>query len=331
MKLFIYEHITSGALANQTLPISLAQEGDAMLTALVQDLNELPQLELVILRDSRLDSITIDADNIPPQYYWVNNPEHFSDQWQHCLTEVEAVVIIAPETKGQLIRIQQGILDHHQIYLGCSQQATAICSNKLLCYQHLLTHNIATPITYTALTWRNDFSPSSRLIIKPIDGAGCLDTLLFDNAFGAQCYLKKVPANKIASIIIQPYIQGKAISLSLFINHKKAILLTINEQHINHENKQLIFDSCSVNTISETEFPRSVAQKLADNIRDAIPGLWGFVGIDLVLSSSGPIVIEINPRMTTSYVGLKQAINKNPAEFLIKNMHDIMDNKISLS
>ena len=35
-----------------------------------------------------------------------------------------------------------------------------------------------------------------------------------------------------------------------------------------------------------------------------VPGLKGYVGIDMVLSDDECYVIEINPRLTTSYLGL---------------------------
>jgi Predicted ATP-utilizing enzyme (ATP-grasp superfamily) len=56
---------------------------------------------------------------------------------------------------------------------------------------------------------------------------------------------------------------------------------------------------------------------IAKNIVNCIPGLSGYVGIDLVLSEGGPLVIEINPRLTTAYAGLRQSLGKNPAEWIL--------------
>jgi len=42
-----------------------------------------------------------------------------------------------------------------------------------------------------------------------------------------------------------------------------------------------------------------------------LPGLRGFVGIDLVWHAQrGPVLIEINPRLTCSYVGLSQRLGR---------------------
>jgi predicted ATP-grasp superfamily ATP-dependent carboligase len=51
---------------------------------------------------------------------------------------------------------------------------------------------------------------------------------------------------------------------------------------------------------------------------ESFRGLKGYVGVDLVLSKNGPIVIEINPRLTVSYVGLRRVSNLNLARAMIK-------------
>jgi predicted ATP-grasp superfamily ATP-dependent carboligase len=52
-----------------------------------------------------------------------------------------------------------------------------------------------------------------------------------------------------------------------------------------------------------------------------VPGLLGYVGVDLVLGDaadgSQDYAIEINPRLTTSYVGLRQLAEFNLAEAML--------------
>jgi hypothetical protein len=50
---------------------------------------------------------------------------------------------------------------------------------------------------------------------------------------------------------------------------------------------------------------------------DVVPGLLGYVGVDVLLGDDGQDwVIEINPRLTTSYVGLRALAASNLCEAL---------------
>jgi hypothetical protein len=63
------------------------------------------------------------------------------------------------------------------------------------------------------------------------------------------------------------------------------------------------------------------AARLALRAVEALPGLLGFVGVDLLLAgggeeveeNGGDTVVEINPRLTTSYVGLRALARGNLA------------------
>lgn len=64
------------------------------------------------------------------------------------------------------------------------------------------------------------------------------------------------------------------------------------------------------------------AQRLALATMAAMPTTVGYVGIDLVLGvaddGSEDTVIEINPRLTTSYVGLRAACRENLAAAMVE-------------
>ena len=64
------------------------------------------------------------------------------------------------------------------------------------------------------------------------------------------------------------------------------------------------------------------ATALASQALAAMPAAHGFVGVDLVLGAdpdgADDAVIEINPRLTTSYVGLRAAVRPNLAETILQ-------------
>jgi predicted ATP-grasp superfamily ATP-dependent carboligase len=49
-----------------------------------------------------------------------------------------------------------------------------------------------------------------------------------------------------------------------------------------------------------------------------MPELWGYAGVDLMQCEQGPRVLEINPRLTTSYAGLRQSLGINPAALVLE-------------
>ena len=52
-------------------------------------------------------------------------------------------------------------------------------------------------------------------------------------------------------------------------------------------------------------------RRVAQQVAQAIPGLRGFAGIDVVWHAQrGPVVIEVNPRVTCAYVGLSAALRR---------------------
>jgi predicted ATP-grasp superfamily ATP-dependent carboligase len=59
------------------------------------------------------------------------------------------------------------------------------------------------------------------------------------------------------------------------------------------------------------------ARRAAAALQRAAGDLRGPVGVDLVLTSRGAVVIEINPRLTTSFIGLRRLARTNPARYLL--------------
>jgi predicted ATP-grasp superfamily ATP-dependent carboligase len=59
------------------------------------------------------------------------------------------------------------------------------------------------------------------------------------------------------------------------------------------------------------------AVSVARRAVECVPGLAGYVGVDVVLGERD-WVIEINPRLTTSYVGLRALAEDNLAAAMIR-------------
>ena len=53
-----------------------------------------------------------------------------------------------------------------------------------------------------------------------------------------------------------------------------------------------------------------------------VPGMQGYVGVDLVFGEETCWLIEINPRVTTSYVGLRRVVGINMAAAIWRACRD---------
>lgn len=320
MKLFIYEHITSGALINEALPASLAHEGDVMLQSIVKDLLATRQASLTTLRDHRLPALNFAG----LACLTVKSYQDFSHLWQQALNDFDLFFVIAPETDGQLLTLHQQVHDAGKIALGCSLTAIEICSDKIKSASTLKAASIATPATWRACDWLKHTEIANRWVVKPADGAGCLDTMLIETTAQTRRYIAQLPLQQRQRTIVQPFIEGDAISISLYVNNQDSFeLLSINRQHISVDHQQMTLTGVSVNSVPEALFSFEQAATLSRTLIQAIPGLHGFVGVDVILASQQAVVIEINPRLTKAYAGLSVAKNSNMADYIVSTVSQL--------
>jgi len=299
-KILIFEYITGGGLAGKQLPAALLAEAELMLQALVTDLVSLPGLEITVLRDLRLQALDAPVKNL-----FIKNTEDLDLFWHEALTKTDAVWVIAPETDGVLEALIREVeaADIHS--LNSSAEAIALTASKSQTAKWLMEHDIPVVEKHTA-----ELLPT-RWVVKPDDGVGCEDINLFPDQRIATAWLEtKTDGRKW---ILQPWLEGEHLSLSLLCKQGEALTLSANRQHLVTQEGGLKLTACEVNALEI--LPEY--HQLAGQIAKTIPGLWGYVGIDLLLTAHGPVVVEINPRLTTSYAGLSRALGLNPAAMIL--------------
>lgn len=125
------------------------------------------------------------------------------------------------------------------------------------------------------------------------------------------------------------YIEGEHMSAS-FIAGQGILPLSINLQLMKMNTGA---DSCSIeyngcitpyNTpLSDTLF--SIAASVS-----SILGCRGYTGIDFVVADR-PYVVDINPRPTTSLVGICQVMEEEIADLLLKNIDKELPEKVNLT
>jgi predicted ATP-grasp superfamily ATP-dependent carboligase len=315
-KIFVCEFITGGGMSGQPLPASLALEGDLMLQALLRDLAALPDIELLTTRDQRLPPL--------PEIVQVEAVANGADAWavwRRCIDQSEAVWPIAPETDGVLERLSQLVLDQQRVLLGCRPEVVALAASKLATARHLARAGLSVVPT---VPLGAAIPPSSHgWVVKPDDGVGGaghyfadMDTLFAGR--GQQTG---------GNAVIQPYVPGIPASLSMLCDRGQICLLACNQQLVKVDEAGICFTGVVVNGLGG---PRQAFELIAQQVATAIPGLWGYVGVDLVLTEAGPVIIEINPRLTTAYAGLAEAIGRNPATLILDLTQGVIPSKMTI-
>jgi predicted ATP-grasp superfamily ATP-dependent carboligase len=222
--------------------------------------------------------------------------------WQDLIAQADVVWPIAPETGGALLDVAAHARRHCGRVLMSDAETLAITSSKHRTAEHLSKRGVAIVPTY-----RPGVAPSSALhgwVIKPDDGAGAEET-----------YRSDILPSEGDNLVVQPYVPGNALSLSLLARDGEAWLLSCNIQDVALEGEQFAYKGFEV---GGAEDRRAVLGPIAQAVVASLPGLWGYIGIDVIDGADGPLVLEINPRLTTSYAGLHQSLGINPAGLVLK-------------
>lgn len=301
MKILVFEFISGGGLAGRDLPASLVAEGRMMLQALLDELKSVPDLDLILPLDGRCADLALPSKaRVVP----VGTEDDIHLILSRLILEAELVWPIAPETGGVLEGIARQVQRAGKKLLLSEPDTVALCGNKLETYRLLKAQGL--PVVPTSLLAGLNDLPEPVCVIKPIDGVGCEGSRIVDesDAFA-------LTIDNPAGYVVQPLIEGQSVSLSCLFKQGQAWLLCCNRLEVILENEQFHLQACRVNTTNQN---RRFYQALVERVAEAIPGLWGYVGIDLIESAErGPLILEINPRLTTSYVGIVQATGINVA------------------
>ncbi|HIF51703.1 MAG TPA: ATP-grasp domain-containing protein [Thiotrichaceae bacterium] len=296
MRHFLFEFITGGGLSGQPLSDALIGEGEIMLQTLLNELSELEMSEISLSRDSRLDLI----DREVKQYVIA---EAIEEKLPEFLKKSDVSWLIAPETDNCLIRSAELFIKHGNIFIGSSPEAIKIATSKYLTNKKLAEAGIKV----VATQWLNEaiLESEKAWVVKPDDGVGGEGTRLINNKND----LSKLINEKVSeNLIVQPYIEGKHMSMSLLVFNDDVQILACNKQYIDEKNDSIKLVAIGVN---ECLSFKDEMLKLAKDIVSIISGFAGYIGVDLMQVNNKLYVLEINPRFTTAYAGISESIKCN--------------------
>jgi predicted ATP-grasp superfamily ATP-dependent carboligase len=279
--LYVYEHLTATDIGRDRDSPEHAMycEGFAMRQAIQEDLKKLAQVELV--EDS---------------------------------TQAEAVIVIAPETGGLLEQISS-YWDRQGVWrLGPSIDTIRLTTDKQALAEHWQQFGVPTPPVHRGRPRSDDHYP---LVWKPRDGCGSQATFALSSWTQAVQVLTCAETDGL-DMIVQPYVDGQAVSVAFLCGPNSRIPLQPTFQHLSTDGRLRYLGG-------SLPLPLELARRavaLGQRALAGLSGLVGYIGVDLVLGKaadgSEDYAIEINPRFTTSYVGLRVACRDNLAAVLLE-------------
>jgi predicted ATP-grasp superfamily ATP-dependent carboligase len=298
----ISEFLVGGAAAIHASTTSMRVEGMAMLQAITKDVSQIPGCSVVTTLSARL------SNTLGCEVILIEDPRQESVVFQSMLTQVDAALIIAPESNGVLAKRCRQVRSAGIASWNCNPSSIELCADKLLLAEHLQRNGLPTIPTRTADL---DFQPEDDrwpVVLKPVDGAGSSLTFLVQNRDQWKDAIQTIRESRDATqFVVQPFIAGRPLSagLNLSFDGKCIECLTIGEQRLSDDRRFRYRGGFLPADISQTT--RDHIEELALAACRTVPGLAGYVGMDFILTDQGfPMIVEINPRLTTAYVGYRE-------------------------
>jgi predicted ATP-grasp superfamily ATP-dependent carboligase len=313
MHIFVYEWATGGGLVEEpgALPESLVREGAAMISALAADLVRINGCRVTTLRDPRVLQLALPGCDVVD----VLSRTSHGDEISHFAAVADGTILIAPEFDGILLRTARRVAAAGGRLLSPSTEFIRITANKQRTCDVLAAAGV--PVPDGCELQSEEPLPTAfsyPAVLKPVDGAGSQDTYVVSGPHDA-------PPAYAWPRRLERYVPGLAASIAMICGPAGRMTLPPCKQRISTDGRLRYLGG-------ELPLPAGLASRateLADRALAALPHVVGYVGVDLVLgrepNGREDAVIEVNPRLTTSYVGLRAAAQANLADAMWQVAH----------
>lgn len=275
--LFVYEFCSAAGPAD-----SLYAEGRAMRDALAADFGRVPGLTVRTL----------------------DGPDE--DAFLGMAAAATATIIIAPELGGELERRCASARAARGHLLNADAPALSAAADKLATACRWRAAGVPTPPAIPLSEALRD-PPPFPCVGKPVRGAGSTATYRLDTAADLARLPEWAAADGLtpADMLVEPFVPGVPASIAFLVGPAGVMPLPPALQRLSADGR-FHYQGGEV-PIGPPLADR--ATRLGAAAIAAFDGLRGWVGVDLILGAaddgSVDVAVEINPRLTTSYVGLR--------------------------
>ncbi|MFX0041457.1 MAG: ATP-grasp domain-containing protein [Candidatus Hodarchaeota archaeon] len=329
---FIFEFVSGGGFNQVDIPSSLFCEGFGMLRSIIADFKAL-DFNISTILDYRIYFLSnlLEVDVIHKVEAKENYLNIFKNQVRNC----KYIFIIAPESSNILYELTEIAKNYKKIILSVDLEGIKLGTSKILTYSFFKKNKLNTPKTYLISIKNKKLDLEfiiqkfkefkCPIIIKPEDGVGAESIYYFGSENQIREFFQGLD-NRFEynrPYILQEFIDGRDLSISLIGNSSnlksQITFLSINSQDVeitNLKTKSEYFGGYT--PLEDQEEILIYLSEIFNKIN--LSKFTGYYGIDFIQKKNRILhFLEINPRLTTSYIGLRNVIDINPVELIINS------------
>ena len=226
------------------------------------------------------------------------NDGNFSDEIERLAPVCDMGLVIAPD---HLLSTFTMILEQHTHNLGCGFMTIALCANKVQTQRILSQNGIPVP----------GEPGSGKKVLKPVKGCGARGVRLSGESPGVGEFAERyIDGENFSVSIIPNRVIGDAC---LYYTGNPPLVLAVNKQQI-----EMDADGAFRYRGGETPVHPDREEEIINTAKKAVEvlGCQGYCGVDVVAGDK-VYVVDVNPRITTSLVGITACMEEEIAELLV--------------
>ena len=299
-KLILLEYFTSQSSILKSKDKEIFREALNLSDSIIRNFIKSSDIKKIyIIRNKNLK--TIESEKV--KTYFTNPETSYTDILKRFKKKSE-VIIIAPETNNLSSKVYSHVSQNHKV-LGSNISSLNTFSSKTKMLTKLRRLNL--PIVEN---YKLNLNYKGKIIYKPDTSAGSENTFVTNK----NNYEKK------KGYLVQKFYNGKKGSFLMLCKNGKSKVICCNEQLLNLKKEKIQQVGCIMGGLEKY---RNEIKILANEISKNFKGLFGIVGVDIVMENKKWLIIEINPRFTSAYSGL----NKSYSSLTIKDITDFYIHK----
>ncbi len=305
-RIVVFEYFSARPAGSD--PPSLRRAGRAILRAVSRDLARTPGITVTV---------------VPPSA----RPR---DAFRRALRGADAALVVAPETGGILTRLLRVAIERRVPLLGPGPRAARLASDKLATLRLLERAGVPAPRCArlripSAAGLRGRRRP---FVLKPRDGCGAEGVSIVWAAGEIGAALRRARAATRRDLLVEEHLPGTPASVSVLVEPGPAAgaggrsrgrrirVLALGRQRVAGRSAVRYLGGELPWRPARARRAIGTAVRAVAALDRAAGDLRGFVGVDLIVGPHGAHVLEINPRLTSSYLGLRRVLEPAPAALL---------------